>query len=131
MYCILINKCYGGFSFSYDFMKLFQEKHPEYFTDKHKPYYFFEAMSHRYNPDVIQMFQEKGSKWCSGQYSNLVLKEIPDNVSDYVYVGEYDGYESLNIDWKKAFYRLYEFESLSEKQTFRESLEALENQLRQ
>lgn len=131
MYSILINKCYGGFSFSDDFLKFLEEKHPEYFTDKDKPYYFFEAMSHRDNPDVIQLFQEKGSKWCSGKYSDLVLKQIPNNVSDYVYVGEYDGYESLNIDWKKAFYRLYELETLTEKQMFRESLENLENQLRQ
>ena len=81
----------------------------------------------RRNEDVIQLYREKGQDWSSGKYSKLTLKEIPEDVYDYVRVGEYDGYESMVIDWKKAFYKMYELENADEKDTLIQSLEAYED----
>ena len=120
---ILINGCYGGFSFSEDFMKTFEKMYPHYFEKDD----WWDIDYFRRNEDVIQLYREKGQDWSSGKYSKLTLKEIPEDVYDYVRVGEYDGYESMVIDWKKAFYKMYELENADEKDTLIQSLEAYED----
>lgn len=122
---ILINECYGGFSFSEDFMKTFEELYPSYFENDEDWWDDYDVI--RNNNDVIQLYREKGQKWSSGVFSKLVLKEIPDDVYDYFIVGEYDGYESITIDWKRAFYKMVELENIDEKKELVKSLESFQN----
>ena len=48
---------------------------------------------HRSDPTLIEVVEELGKK-ASGNYGNLVVVEIPDNM-DYV-IDEYDGVETLH-----------------------------------
>lgn len=123
---ILINECYGGFSFSEDFMNTFEELYPSYFENTEEDWWDDTDIV-RNNIDVIHLYREKGQKWSSGVFSKLVLKEIPDDVCDYIRVGEYDGYESVTIDWKRAFYKMYELKDINEKKELVKSLESFQN----
>jgi hypothetical protein len=85
---ILYNTCYGGFNFSKQFVKEFNERHPD------RPKKLEEWNDERTDPDVIALFEEKGSAWSSGAYSNLDIEEIPDDVE--FRIREYDGMESVS-----------------------------------
>jgi hypothetical protein len=85
---ILYNTCYGGFNFSKQFVKEFNDRHPD------RPKKLEEWNEERTDPDVIALFEEKGSVWSSGAYSNLDIEEIPDDVE--FRIREYDGMESVS-----------------------------------
>jgi hypothetical protein len=112
---ILINQQYGGFSFSDEFIQLLTTTYPKKYDREIE---WCACTEFRRDENVIRIFTEKGSEWCSGEYTKLVLKEIPDDIFDYITVSEYDGYESLRIDWEKAFYQLAKIDNLEEKQAF-------------
>ena len=62
----------------------------------------------RNNPILLQVFEERGSKWCSGKYASLERRVIPAGLyKEYggcVSIKEYDGKESLDIDFSRAFH---------------------------
>lgn len=82
---ILINTCYGGFSFSERFCEEY-EKRTGSKLDKYS--------KDRTSNDIIELFEELGSETSSGKYAELRIIEIPDDVEYYVY--EYDGIESIH-----------------------------------
>jgi len=51
----------------------------------------------REDPILIELFEERGSKFVSGNHAELVLVHIPDNC-EYS-VGEYDGQEWIEETW--------------------------------
>lgn len=85
---VLYNTCYGGFNFSERFVDEFNKRHPD------RPKKLESWHDERTDPDVIALFEEKGSVWSSGAYSNLDMEEIPDDVE--FRVREYDGMESVS-----------------------------------
>ena len=100
---IIISQCYGGFGFSKPFIKAYSKIKPlkntgsEYFED-----YQYMSSEYRQDPIAIQLLEEHGTEWSSDQYSKLVIKQIPESIYKYVDVGDYDGYESLVINWEKV-----------------------------
>lgn len=89
---VLYNICHGGFSFSYDFIKEYNKR-----TNRSDTNYWADL---RKDPIAIEIFEEKGSQWCSGQYSRLALQKLPKFLENYYEISDYDGMESveLNID---------------------------------
>lgn len=84
---ILINKCYGGFSFSDEFIL---EYYKHYGIDNDPLY----NNTGRTDPRVIELFKELGSERSSGKFSKLKLVEIPDNI-DWE-ITDYDGKETVS-----------------------------------
>ena len=84
---VLYNTCYGGFNFSERFVDEFNKRHPDR-PKKLEPWH-----DERTDPDVIALFEEKGSAWSSGVCSNLDMEEIPDDVE--FRIREYDGMEAV------------------------------------
>ena len=81
----LVNKCYGGFSFSEEMKKELGARlgceilwDDDYATD----------------PVAIDLFEERGSKWVSGRRAKLELVELPDETTDWC-LEEYDGMEQI------------------------------------
>lgn len=74
---IIVNNCYGGFSLSKEI------------TDK-----ITFNRNIRTDPELIKLIETKGSKYCSGAYADLIVCEIPDNVTDYI-INDYDGIETI------------------------------------
>jgi len=84
---ILINRCYGGFGLSQECVK-------EYARRKGiRLEYHQIANISRDDQVLIEIVEELGPDVCSGDYAELVVVEIPDDV-DWV-IEEYDGYEHI------------------------------------
>jgi hypothetical protein len=97
----LYNACYGGFSFSEEFVRRMNEKRVaagmETETDTWK---FTEYSNERVDPMVIELYQELGSEASSGYYSQIHITWIPREFLKYVDVHDYDGTESVRVDFK-------------------------------
>ena len=106
---VLINNCYGGFNFSYEACKLWLERKnisfiedykseegPALFTVNGERKYMSHSMSHE-DPTIIQIFEEKGSKFVSGYCSEIILVEVPDGCQ--YRIEEYDGIEHIDQIW--------------------------------
>ena len=65
---IVINNCFGGYGLSQDFL----EKYGEEFNS-------FE----RNDPKLVAAVEEFGESESSGFYSNLRIREIPDDFTEY------------------------------------------------
>ena len=75
----VINKCFGGYELSQDFLDKYGEEL---------------SVLKRNNPKLVSAVEEFGEDKASGFYANLRIVEIPDDYTDY-YIDEYDGAETL------------------------------------
>lgn len=105
---VLINNCYGGYGISHEACKLWLERNnisfietkddygdPQFIIDNDISY-----VSHlisRDDPYMIQIFEEKGSEFVSGECAELILVEVPDGCQ--YRIGEYDGMEWIDKIW--------------------------------
>jgi hypothetical protein len=87
---VLINKCYGGFGISDEALELYKQKVPSY--DYDNGYHIT-----RTDPVLIEIFEEKGSEFVSGPFSDLQLQTIP-TYCEYS-IDEYDGMEGISDTW--------------------------------
>lgn len=90
---IIINTCYGGFGFSQELLRKFQELHPELvrvyeYDDESELDY--QNVNPRIHPTLIRLVEEFG-KSAGSDYSKLKIVEIPDDVEWFIQ--EYDGIE--------------------------------------
>lgn len=83
---ILLNKCYGGFGLS----EYFLNEYPEY-KNKIRDW---DDNSFRTNEELINRVKCFGIHRASGEYSNLSIVSIPDDVTDWR-MKEDDGYEYI------------------------------------
>ena len=83
---IVINTCYGGFCLS--------EKAYELLGKPWDGYGFeYEDYEKRTDPKLIKCVEELGEA-AGGQFANLKVVEIPDDVGWYI--DEYDGWETIH-----------------------------------
>jgi hypothetical protein len=104
---VLVNECYGGYGISTEAGKLWLER-------KAIPYEIYEDGFHlivfingkkeymrnyisRTDETLIEIFEDKGSKFVSGDLSEVALIEIPDGCEYDIH--EYDGTEYINSTW--------------------------------
>ena len=89
---VLYNDCYGGFSFSEEFETEYNKRHGE--DD--------EAHAHRRtNSNILSLFKEMGKK-ANSQYSHIRITQIPKELMKYMNIHEYDGVESVTINFEEA-----------------------------
>ena len=103
---ILYNDIYGGWRISNKANKLYTLR-----TTNDSNYYLFK----RSDPILIQIFKELGDEF-DGKYSKTVIAKIPKKYKNYYYIKEYDGLETVEIDFTK-----YELNNL--KKNIKEILE--------
>lgn len=94
----LYNACYGGFSFSEEFEEEFCKRFPEK-AEFLKNLWNLEI---RYDPDVVALWKEMGER-ANGPCSKIKSKMLPEKCIEYVDLDEYDGMESVGIDWNYAY----------------------------
>ena len=75
----VINDCYGGYSYSQDFLLKYGKEI---------------GSLERNDPKLVAAVEEFGLRNASGFAARLCIKEIPDDATDYS-VEEYDGAESI------------------------------------
>lgn len=79
---ILLNKCYGGFGLSDEFLNTY----PEYEDAERN------ELSFRTNEELINRIREFGTVRAEGNFANLSIVSIPNDITDWR-MKEYDGYE--------------------------------------
>jgi hypothetical protein len=77
---IVINKCFGGFSVNDNIVEMLNLESR------------YDLEDDRTNSKLIELI-ESGED-VNGEYSDLVVVEIPDDATDYM-INEYDGYETV------------------------------------
>ena len=82
---ILLNKCYGGFGLSDEFV----EEYPEY-----KSHAKWHDSDFRTNEELIDRIRKFGLTRAGWEYANLSIVSIPNDVTDWR-MQEYDGYEYI------------------------------------
>jgi hypothetical protein len=86
---LLLNACYGGFGISEPASDEYLRRGGEYLDDRENL---------RYDPILHEIFNEFGSKWCSGHCARLQISYIDKIYKDYIVINEYDGIESYEIN---------------------------------
>ena len=87
---ILINGCYGGFGISDEAKAEYKRR-----TGEKLPY----CDDNRYNPILIQIREEFGRTQFSGHCASICIETIDEIYKDYHTINEYDGIESIEIDY--------------------------------
>lgn len=95
---VLYNACFGGFTLSEQALRRYCEiKGIQCSQDT---LYSVDCGVPRHDPDMVAVVRELG-KAANGPCTDLKVKEIPRKFLNYYYIDEYDGYESVCIDYKK------------------------------
>ncbi len=102
---IILNECFGGYNYSPEALADIYRMKGETVTVKpgrmHDEVYIYDfrvygSVIERDDPEAIKLLEEKGSEYCSGVYSKLVIQEYDEK--DYIAnIDEYDGVESLHL----------------------------------
>ena len=98
---VLLNDCYGGWKISnkaIELYKLRKTKDPNNY------------LSRRSDPILVQIYKEFGDEFDGGKHSKTGIEKIPKKYEKYYIISEYDGLESVEID-----YTLYELDNLKQK----------------
>jgi hypothetical protein len=87
---VLLNKCYGGYSFSEEFVKhlIYNDIVPDY-TNYHN--------LQRHDQRVVEEAIKFGLDNASGMCASLEVREVPDGAN--YSISEYDGMESIDHIW--------------------------------
>jgi hypothetical protein len=95
---VLINDCYGGWRISNKAIELYTLRKSEKYLSK------------RSDPILIQIYKELGDEFDEGKYSKTGIEKIPKKYENHYYISEYDGLETVEIDYTK-----YELDNLKKK----------------
>ena len=96
---VLINNCYGGWSMSSKAKNLYKLRKTENSNNRR-----------RSDPILIQIYKELGDEFDSEKHSKTGIVKIPKKYEKYYIISEYDGLESVEIDYTK-----YELDNLKQK----------------
>lgn len=138
---VILNSCYGGYSWSnkaiLEYLNRKGEKDIKFerskFSENYTPEtkegflssygwmlvlyvngeYFGSRSIERTDPVAIAMLEEKGSKFCSGMCANLTIEEYDEEFFDFE-IDEYDGYESLRTIPRLSENRIRQCSSVDE-----------------
>ena len=98
---VLLNDCYGGWQISNKAKKLYELR-----RTKDSNYY----LRRRSDPILVQIYKELGDEFDGGKYSKTGIEKLPKKYEKYYIISEYDGLESIEIDYTK-----YELDHLKQK----------------
>ena len=77
---IVINRCFGGFGLSAEAKALLLQQ---------------SRWMNRGDPALVSVVETLGSEKASGEYAELKVVEIPDDVGEW-YITDYDGNETIH-----------------------------------
>jgi hypothetical protein len=92
---IMFNACYGGFSVSKEAIQCYLDSNGYVFC----PYHICRGLE-RTDPSMIEIVKQLGAR-ANGKCADIKIQSVPIKYKDYVEVGEYDGYESVCINFDK------------------------------
>ena len=91
---VLYNICYGGWGISEKAVELYNLR-----NGNNNPITTLDSGDLcRHDPILIQIYKELGVEF-NDVYAKIQIKKIPKIYENYYYIREYDGAESVNIDY--------------------------------
>jgi hypothetical protein len=102
MFKAVYNACYGGFGMSEKGLKLYNN-----ITSQDIKY---ADIICRYDPVLVELVETMGRE-VNDNYSKLKIKEFPIKFKSFLQWSEYDGYESVSIDYNK--YLIYHIRQIN------------------
>ena len=97
---VMYNAKYGGFNYSPQAMKIYCEKTGKDYRDFKNSGYLHVK---RTDKIMLEILKELGEA-ANGPYANIQIAKIPKQFEKHICYGEYDGYESVGINYEA--YRL-------------------------
>jgi hypothetical protein len=98
---ILYNDYYGGFNFSDSFLAEYKARTGNELNVVNS-LFRIGPNSIRCDPVAIAIFEDRGTKWCSGDAADLAIYEIPEVFANYWEIDEYDGNETVRVNITEA-----------------------------
>jgi len=95
---VILNKASGLFDYSPQFYKKYKEVYKEDFIFSNQ-----KDLQFRTDEKIIKIFELLGSHKSSGFISELKIDYIPRDLLDYCKIVNVNGYESLRINYNKAY----------------------------
>lgn len=92
---IMYNACYGGFSVSKEAWLSYLDLNG-YVYCRH----YLKRDIDRSDPSMIEIVKQLGPK-ANGKYADIQIQSVPIKYADYIEIGEYDGYESVHVNFDK------------------------------
>jgi hypothetical protein len=89
---VLYNGCYGCWRISIKARELYILRK----TNNSNNY-----LSKRSDPVLIQIYKELGDEFDGENYSKTEIEKIPKKYENYYYISEYDGFETVIIDYTR------------------------------
>jgi len=91
---VLYNRCYGGWGISEKAVELYNLR-----NENSNPLTTLDSDDLcRHDPILIQIYHELGKEF-NDTYARIQIKKIPKIYENYYYIRDYDGLESVNIDY--------------------------------
>jgi hypothetical protein len=102
---VLYNECYGGFGISKEALELYNKKRLQQNPDAEiiKTDCFFG----RTDPILLEVYHEMNGDTCdksegfNGRFARVRVEKIPAKYKNCYYIDEYDGSETVDINYKK------------------------------
>lgn len=121
---IVRNGQHGGFSLSRKACELLKERNPEKFAELDPEYgYLHHCDVGRSDEDVISVVEELQTE-ADGRHATLCIVDFPDGVPHVI--DEYDGWESVLVDWKALCVEFVGASELDEETARERMIKALE-----
>ena len=95
----MYNGSYGGYGFSKEAIRLYNERKSAESSPPY-PYTYGGHSISRTDPVMVQIVRELGDK-ANSFYSRIVLEEIPARYANHYSITEYDGNETVQIEYDK------------------------------
>lgn len=100
---ILYNNCYGGFDVSREFEEEYQRRTGRSVDRDSVEFHATGTSSFRCDPIAVAIFEEFGSERASGPSAMIEVHEIPAVFARYWKITDYDGDESITVNYTEAY----------------------------
>ena len=105
---VLYNTCYGGFNFSDAAVKQYNELAEKTGSEKASSMAYDIKRTDRLMAMVVDELKEKSYGFCA----KISIVWVDEKFEDYVEINEYDGFESVAIDFKR--YKLDQIQAVTQ-----------------
>lgn len=95
---VLYNACYGGFRLSSEAVRLINNRYSEI----GKPPIKESSYITRTDPIIVDVYNQLGKDSFSGRNSLIEIEYIKKKYTDFIKIDEYDGMESVIIDYSSS-----------------------------
>jgi len=96
---VLYCDVYGGWNLSRKAIKMYRERTGKINTENPEDNIYFLYIE-RHDPILLEIYKELGTEF-DGKYSQSEIEEIPKKYENYYTITEYDGLETVVIDYHK------------------------------